>query len=117
MRPQIKDGITHQLPEPVKRNVPAAIAFEDLYAATCQRIGRSEYVGSSGVAAESNHRWMFKQQQNVADRSRLAQIDQRPLQPQTFAVMKPTELDHRNHVASEIIGQRRTPEHRSCCQW
>jgi hypothetical protein len=40
---------------------------------------------------------VFEQQQGVADLSCLAQFDQPALKPQTFAVVKRTELDNGNH--------------------
>ncbi len=49
---------------------------------------------------------MFEQQQHVADLAGLAQIDQLPLQPKPFAIIKLAELDDGNHVAFEIIGPR-----------
>ena len=85
------------MPRPVKRNIPAAIALEHLDAASGQHFGRSEHVGSLGVASERDDRRVLEQQQHVADLSRLAQIDQRPLQTQTFAVVKRPELDNGNH--------------------
>ena len=81
----------------MKRNIPPAIALEHLDAASGQHLGRSEHVGSLGVASKGDDRRVFKQQQHIADPSQLPQFDQRPLQTQTFAVVKRTELDNGNH--------------------
>ena len=81
----------------MKRNVPAAIALEHLDAAGGELFSRSEHVGSLGVASEGDDGRVFEQQQHIADLSGLAQFDQPPLQAQTFAVVKHTELDDRNH--------------------
>ena len=97
MRTQIKYRIPHQLSRPVKRNIPAAIALEQLDAASRQHFGRSEHVGGFGVAAERDDGRVFEEQQHVADLSRLAPIDQFLLEAQPFAVVKRTELDNRNH--------------------
>jgi hypothetical protein len=40
---------------------------------------------------------VLKQQQHVANLSQLPQFDQRPLQTQTFAVVKGAELNNGNH--------------------
>ena len=104
MRTQIKYRIPHQLSRPVKRNIPAAIALEQLDPASRQHFGRSEHVGGFGVAAERDDGRVFEEQQHVAGLSRLAPIDQLPLQAQPLAIIKLPELNDRNHVAIEIIG-------------
>jgi hypothetical protein len=109
MPPQIKYLISHQLSRSVKRNITAAVTLEYLDTASRQCIGRSEHISSFGVAPESNDGRMFQQEQHVADLSRLAQIDQPPLQAQPFGITNLTELDDRNHVAIEIIGPQWKP--------
>jgi hypothetical protein len=100
----------------MKRNIAAAIALEDLDSACRQRIGGSEYISRARIASKRNDRRMFEQQQHVADLASLAQIDQLPLQPQSFCIIKLTELDDRNHVAIEIIGSERVPvDHEEGC--
>jgi hypothetical protein len=93
----------------VKRNIPAAIALEHLDAPSRQYFGRSEHVGSLGVASKGDDRRVLKQQKHIANLSQLPPFDQRPLQAQTLAVINLTELDDRNHVAVEIIGPQWTP--------
>jgi hypothetical protein len=78
-------------------NIPAAIALEHLNPASRQHFGRSEHVGSLGVASKRNDGRVLQQQEQIADLSSLAQFDQPPLQTQTFAVVKGTELDNGNH--------------------
>jgi hypothetical protein len=51
----------------MKRNVAAAITLEHLDAASRKRIGRSEHIGSFGIAPESDDGRMFQQKQRVAD--------------------------------------------------
>ncbi len=97
MSPQIEYRITHQLPWPVKRNIPAAIALKHLDAASRQRIRRNEHMSSFGIAPKSNDGRMFQQQQDVADPSSFAQFDQLSLQPKPFNVAEHPELDNRNH--------------------
>src|SRR5882762_11180739 len=88
----------------MKRDVPAAIALKDINAAGGELFSRCEHVGSLGIASEGDHRRVFEQKQDIADLSGLAQINQLLLQPNPFAIINLTELDDRNHVASEIIG-------------
>lgn len=92
----------------MKRDIAAAIALEELDAASGKLIGRSKHVGSLGVASERDDGSVFEQQQHVADLACLAQLDQRTLQPQTFGVIDDAELDNRNH-AVEIIGSQCMP--------
>src|SRR6266853_5603702 len=101
---QIKNGISNQLPGPMKSNIAAAIALEDLNAASGQLFGRSEHMSSLGIASKGNDGRMFQQQQHVVDLSSLAQINQPLLQPNPVAIINLAELDDRNHVAIEIIG-------------
>src|SRR5258707_3892481 len=88
----------------MKRDIAAAIALEDLNAASGKLFGRSEHVDSLGIASEGDHWRVFEQKQHIAYLSRLAQFDQPLLQAEPFAVVEDTELDDRNHVAIEIIG-------------
>jgi hypothetical protein len=104
VRSEIKDRIPDQLSRPVKCNVPAAVALEHLDVTGRQRIRRSEHVSSFGIAPKSDDGRMFQQQQHIWDLAGLAQINQLPLQPKSFAIINLTELDDRNHVAVEIIG-------------
>ena len=97
MSAQIKDRIPHQLPRPVKRNVSAAIALEHLDPASRQHFGRSQHIGGFSVTSKGNDGRVFQQQQHIADLSCLPQIDQLPLQAQTFGVVKHPELDNGDH--------------------
>src|SRR5882762_9326600 len=96
--PQIKYRIPHQLPRSVKSNIAASVALEDFNAAGGELFGRSEHVGSLGIASKGDDGRVFEQQQHVANLPRLAQFDEPLLQAQTFAVVEDTELDDRNHV-------------------
>ena len=86
----------------MKRNVSAAIALEHLDATSRQRFGRSEHVGRLGVASQSNDGRVFEEQEYVADLACLAQINQLPRQPKSFAIIDLPELDDGNHVAWEL---------------
>lgn len=88
----------------MKSDISAAVALEDLNSSSCERIGRSQHVGSLRVPAQRNDRRVLQQKQHIADLSGLAQIDQLALQPEPFAVINFSELDDRNHVAIGIIG-------------
>jgi hypothetical protein len=95
--PQIKDGITHELPGAVKRNIAAAIAFEDLHAALRQMIARRKDVLRLRVASERDHGRVFQQEKDIADSVVLAQVHQLLLKPQAAGVVDRTELDDGDH--------------------
>ena len=88
----------------MKRDVPAAIAFENLNPARRQRLGRSQHIRRLRIPAQRNHRRMFQQQEHVADLPGFAQLDEFFLKTQAVGISKLPELDNRNHVAIEIIG-------------
>jgi hypothetical protein len=92
----------------MKRDIATAITLKDLNAAGSELFSRSQHIGRLGVASERDHRRVFEQKQDIADLSRLAQINQLLLQANPFAIINLTELDDRNHVAIEIIGPQRS---------
>ena len=81
----------------MKRNIAAAIALEQLDAASGKLVGRRKHIGNLGVAPESDDGSALEQQQHIADLSPLAQIDQPLLQAQTFGIVEGAELDDGNH--------------------
>jgi len=77
---QIDDGITHQLPRPVIRHVPAPVALEDFHSASSQFLARFQNVGFLRVPPQRDHRRVLQQQQHVADGAGFAPLHQRALQ-------------------------------------
>jgi hypothetical protein len=86
----------------MKCNVAAAIALEDLDPARGEHFSRSQHIGRPGVASKGNDRRVFKQKQDIANLSRLAQFDQPTLQAQTLAVVDDAELDDGDHGWSTL---------------
>ena len=82
----------------MKRDVPAAVAFEYLYPALSEQFGRSNDVCGFGVTAESNHRCVFEQQQHIPDEALLAQCDELFLQAQARGVIKHAELENGDQI-------------------
>src|ERR1700677_718375 len=88
----------------MKRHIPATIALKHRNPASRQLFGSREHMSGLGIASKCNDRRMFQQQQDVANVSSLAQIDQLLLQSKAFAIFNLTELTKRNHARVEIIG-------------
>ena len=93
---QIKDGIADDLPGPVKRNVPATVAFEKLDATISQEFGGSDHIRCLRVTSERDDGFMLKQNQEVTDFIFFAQGDQLLLQTKCSAVVDGSELDDRD---------------------
>ena len=82
----------------MKRDVPAAVAFEYLYPALSEQFGRSNDVGGFGVAAERDHRRVLKQQQHVSNAAFLAQSYQLLLQAKPGRVIDSAELENGDQI-------------------
>jgi hypothetical protein len=68
---QIKDGVTHQLPRPMIRNVSAAVDLMDLDAAPSQRLVTRKNVRARRIPPQRKHRRVLQQQERVANRASL----------------------------------------------
>jgi hypothetical protein len=93
MTSQVEDGVADELAGAVEGDVTTAVAFEKFHAALGEEFRRSNHVGSFRVAAESDHRRVFEQEQNVADLLLFTQVNELPLQAQAGGVVNGSELD------------------------
>ena len=72
---QIEDWIADQLAGSMKRNIATAVAVEEFDAALRQQVRLRYDVCFLCIASESDDRRVLKQEQHVADKPILAQID------------------------------------------
>jgi hypothetical protein len=101
---KIEDGIADELSGAVEGDIAAAVALEELDAASDKGFGGSEDVGGFGVAAESDDGRVLDQEEDVADLFLFAQIDQLLLEAQAFGVVEGSELDDGNHGWGQLYG-------------
>ena len=78
-------------------DVTAAVTLEYFHAPPGQQLGRGHDVLLLAVAAESDDRRVFEQQQDIADAAFFAQVDEALLQAEAGGVVNRSELEDGDH--------------------
>jgi hypothetical protein len=91
---EVQHRISHNLPRPVVRNIPAAIGGVKLHALLLQNSVRRQQMLAAAVAAERNHVRMLAEEQYVADRVRLPRCDKPLLQRERIREANQSQVDN-----------------------